>query len=542
MNYTYYSEDIQQLMDEARRYSVERKKGALRKLQQLKNIGNELDDSGLLGFTYYYIANWYFDHYQYDLFHENIKKAIHELLRSNEQELLARSYNLFGIYAERNDMIDVAYNYYMSALQFLEENSNSPVRGIVYGNVANIYYAMGEYNQSRLYNKRSKQFIDKNKKDLLYPRNNLIAYTTEGLDYLGTHNITAAEKAYKKAERVYQKTDKEILQDALLPYKFFETRLTLAQKNYVLVKEQLSQIIEILKEEDAFEYIPDIGSFCKAMMETRYKKEVGKIIEVIEDNVRATGVIHALRILSEIKVEYDELTHDGKALEKDLLEYHSLRLSQREEERKIYKYSIELVKLIDDLREEDIRVRLENENLQIQVLTDPLTKIPNRHALDVEVIQRFESAYKNQQNLGIEIMDVNDFKAFNDRYGHQVGDQCLEMIAKILHNLSKEENFYCARYGGDEFAIIYEGLNNKEIEAITKKIAEMIHDATMEVKGKRIREHITVSQGVCNSEPRLKSKTWDYLSEADVALYEAKEEYKKSGLDLYVPIHELPKF
>ena len=543
MNISSYSKDIQQLINEGELLSVERKSGAIRKLSLLKKKGVELNDNVLQGFAHYHTATWYYENGEYTKFFKNLKEAIYHLLRSDERELLARCYNIFGIYAQYNDMFDVAYSSYMNAKQFIG-NEDSPVRGIIIGNLSNLYYEMGDYKQAAVYMKQSRNLIKKGKDDVLYHRNMLISYTGEGLNCIAKGDIQAAEKAAKRADKMYKEANQNILQYAAVSYRFLKARLALAKDNIKDAEKEIDEIVHIIKNDDSFEYnfeyINDINSFCKNIMHKKYKKIIGKIIDSVEKGIGEYEVVHARRLICETKSDYYRLINDEKGLIDSLEEQHRIWLRQRKEKKRIYRFSLELIKLIDELREEELNVRSENESLQVQVVTDALTNIPNRHALDLELANRFEDAYKYKKSLGVEILDVNDFKDFNDDYGHQVGDKCLETIGSVLLDLSKKYNFYCARYGGDEFVVIYDDLNDAQIIKITKEIDEEISNKEIEGAKKKIKQAMSVSQGVCNSAPKLKSKIWDYLSEADKALYEAKDYYKKNK-DNKTIIRKLPE-
>lgn len=540
MDLSRYNKTTQQLIREGERFVVERKPGALRKLESIKNVGLDSDDEYLLNIVYYYTAIWYYDCGNFSLFYKNLKEAIYHSLRTNDNEMLAKSYNLFGIYAQFNDLFEVAYSYYMNAKQFIGDD-DSATKGIVIGNLSNLYYEMGDYKQAIKYIKMSRKLLNKGANNLLYQRNMLISYTSEGLSAIALKDYKTAREVLEKAQKLYLESNQSILQYAAPVYKFFEARLALVEKKYDDAEYLIDEIIEDLKYENAFEYITDISIFCTDLLKTKFNRKVGKIIESIEKGVNDSGVTHAQRLLVETKVDYYNVIHDEKALLDSLLEQHQILIRQKEEQQKIYKYSLELVRLIDELREEEINVRSENEILQIQALTDPLTNIPNRHALDLEFAIQLEKAHSNRESIGIEIMDVDDFKDFNDIYGHSVGDICLEKIGKVLSDFSKKYNIFCARYGGDEFVIIYQGMEDSEIKKIATELREAIAKIEIKADGAKVNLPVNVSQGICNDVPRLKSKYWEYLTEADAALYGAKEGSKKKMGDVIL-IRKLSRF
>ena len=92
--------------------------------------------------------------------------------------------------------------------------------------------------------------------------------------------------------------------------------------------------------------------------------------------------------------------------------------------------------------------------------TDPLTGIENRRAIDDRLRDLWEAWQQKGQTFAAILIDVDFFKRFNDRYGHQQGDQCLRMVAEVLQNAAPP-HVTIGRYGGEEF-IVLASLNSSE--------------------------------------------------------------------------------
>jgi diguanylate cyclase (GGDEF)-like protein len=167
-------------------------------------------------------------------------------------------------------------------------------------------------------------------------------------------------------------------------------------------------------------------------------------------------------------------------------------------------------------------------------LTDPLTKIGNRRKLDTD----FESLAieGDEESIGILMLDLDNFKALNDIYGHSLGDHALKMFTEEVSNMLREDDFMY-RYGGEEFIVIVKG------EAlIVKSIAERIRAHIDKVNWQWLGlPKITVSIGCSQgSKGTMLSKL---LSEADEALYIAKGRGRNqtAGLTEYMEILEIPE-
>ena len=76
--------------------------------------------------------------------------------------------------------------------------------------------------------------------------------------------------------------------------------------------------------------------------------------------------------------------------------------------------------------------------------------------------------------MGVELMDIDFFKEYNDHYGHLAGDQCLKAIAGVLRKQQVPGKIFCARYGGDEFMILYTGMTVEKIRRVAEDILRKV--------------------------------------------------------------------
>ena len=173
------------------------------------------------------------------------------------------------------------------------------------------------------------------------------------------------------------------------------------------------------------------------------------------------------------------------------------------------------------MRSELVKSGEEINNLSQQVNIDELTGVDNRRALNQKMVQWFEKAGNDQCSLGIEIMDIDSFKHINDTYGHRAGDVCLKTLGNVLQDVEKEnDNIFCARYGSDEFAILYLNQRDEEIMKTARRIKEKVRQAC--TKEECILMH--VSQGIFQAVSDAHDKEWTFVALADEAMYEAKKE------------------
>ena len=180
---------------------------------------------------------------------------------------------------------------------------------------------------------------------------------------------------------------------------------------------------------------------------------------------------------------------------------------------------------MDKIRKAQKIMQEENRILTIKSETDPLTGLANRNKLNDYSDEAFERAYRNQTSLAVEILDIDFFKEYNDAYGHLAGDECLISISEVLKEMITDQIF-CARYGGDEFVIIYENMTDEEIMDVAERLQQEIIDLQIENHNTGYYPYITISQGIRNSVPQMGNKVWDYLYVADNCLFRMKKKRK----------------
>lgn len=168
---------------------------------------------------------------------------------------------------------------------------------------------------------------------------------------------------------------------------------------------------------------------------------------------------------------------------------------------------------------------LEEANRQLETIsiTDSLTGIANRRRFDEMLLHEWRRAMRSQQPLALAMLDLDWFKDYNDRYGHQAGDRCLRVIAKVLQTQARRSSDLAARYGGDEFVIIAPETN---VESMLR-LAQAIHEAPELLALPSAQSpfgRVTVSIGVAVQVPTRTSRPEMMLRLADEALYRAKEQ------------------
>ena len=153
---------------------------------------------------------------------------------------------------------------------------------------------------------------------------------------------------------------------------------------------------------------------------------------------------------------------------------------------------------------------------------DGLTGAYNRRFFDHKLKHELKSTSKFNQPISIILFDVDNFKLFNDRYGHVIGDQCLKRISYALKTLPEMQDKIFARYGGEEFIVFLTTTDNQTASDIAEVMREEVIKLAIPHADSLHDELTTISIGVTtsNSEPGITAET--LIHQADIALYQAK--------------------
>lgn len=170
-----------------------------------------------------------------------------------------------------------------------------------------------------------------------------------------------------------------------------------------------------------------------------------------------------------------------------------------------------------------VRLIENNMHLEKMVSIDRLTQLHNRNHYDSQLPLEMERAIRNRKNLAFLIMDIDDFKRVNDRYGHDVGDAMLKLIAtSTREHLRKIDLLF--RYGGEEFILLLPGAGREAAARTAERIREVISKAKHRMEdGREI--GVTISIGGCIF-PNDGQKELDLFRKADSALYMSKRDGK----------------
>ena len=186
-----------------------------------------------------------------------------------------------------------------------------------------------------------------------------------------------------------------------------------------------------------------------------------------------------------------------------------------------------LVRAIVSARER-FRVRRERRTLEAELMRlashDGLTGIPNRRFFESHLEKSWRRAMRQQRPISLILMDIDDFKGFNDSYGHLSGDDCLRDVARTVMHCVRRPDDLVARFGGEEFVAVLPDTDAEGAMIIAERMRSRVEDLRIPHVRNRAGDCVTISVGLSTCRPGFREydRRYSCLLKADQALYLAK--------------------
>lgn len=202
-----------------------------------------------------------------------------------------------------------------------------------------------------------------------------------------------------------------------------------------------------------------------------------------------------------------------------------------------YKYDLEqrnlalqaTTKVMENILRE---LNVTNEKLRVLSMLDELTGVPNRRSLDDYLAREWGYAMRRREPLTLLMIDVDFFKLYNDTYGHQTGDDCLQKVAGILNDTTTRSGDLIARYGGEEFVVALRNTDSLGGQEVAECLRQRVEDLRIPHHGSEISPYVTISLGIATMVPEPQYSHKALLEAADQALYQAKDNGRNQWVSL----------
>lgn len=165
-----------------------------------------------------------------------------------------------------------------------------------------------------------------------------------------------------------------------------------------------------------------------------------------------------------------------------------------------------------------------NQQLQILARIDGLTKIANRYYFDERFEREWRQSYRDRSSLALILCDVDFFKNYNDYFGHQAGDLCLQNVAQAISEVVQRPLDLVARYGGEEFVVLLPQTPIANALQLAEKIRQKVYDLNLPHPLSSSSDRVSLSLGVVGMIANSEYTKEQFLATADRALYQAKQQ------------------
>jgi diguanylate cyclase (GGDEF)-like protein len=184
--------------------------------------------------------------------------------------------------------------------------------------------------------------------------------------------------------------------------------------------------------------------------------------------------------------------------------------------------ALKLKQEMDDRKEATRQLEAANHQLQLLSLLDGLTGIANRRNFDETLDKEWRRGLRDGHPLSLILIDIDCFKAYNDNYGHQAGDECLKLVAQTIAGMVKRPGDLAARYGGEEFVVVLPETDMKNAALLAEELREKVESGNLPHAFSKVAGVVTLSLGVASALPSRECTPASLIEAADQALYQAK--------------------
>ena len=520
MDFSGLPQTVQNFIDEIMR---QRESGKCLDNETCQKVLEYAADTGsqkLAGLGLYYLAEYYWQNGQYESTIQSLTECIGYLKNSEMYELLARTYNMMGAASDRKNNRMVALSSYYNSLKYAEKYHFYYVQGMAESNIAYTLVRM-RLRQEAIRHYRTAIDCYNRSEDSHYLNYNKINCMIEaGCCHLYQRENEQALEMMEDIEEILRR-DPDCYYSHIT-VEMYRIPCEAVKGHDEEAAKLAADVLKRLEDHDTFDDILDnlviLAGIFTILPDGNYLERLIRIIDEkgVEEHYNIYLDLYPFKAQSILNSgnmqEY--ITYTQK--------YFEVYEKFRQENRQALVNVMELQDRLKNVTMDWENMQAANEALENLAMHDELTGLANRTYLNEYFTGCFEHAYAEEKILGVELMDIDFFKEYNDHYGHLMGDRCLKAIAGVLRKIQIPGKVFCARYGGDEFMILYTGMTAEQIRRKSEDILREVRKLKMPHEWSNCSKYVSISQGVFARVPVGNNREWDFTSRADDLLYKAK--------------------
>lgn len=497
----------------------------LRYCNDIIEYGKDISDDSLIAYGYYYCGVAYYIRNDGNHFYDAVTNALSYLSKVEEWVLMARCYNFLGISSASRGNAAIALDYYMDAINYCKRAGEEKFACTVQINIGALDIYCGRYNDALESLEIAYDYFSQHPEIPNFENYMICVYQNMAKAYLLQGQLVEAKCCF---ERIFSE-HKEYCDDVVMAtvlcteamYYHIAGEEAKCEKDIALVHGYTTPDMPVL------DFFDDYYDYCKVLLERNKVEELWHIINTVEPMVKSLGIVDLHRRLIGLKLKLYRRNHQQEEYLKEAGLYFELSEKVEIENMTMMNNVLNLRRNLEKANREKQEIEAKNEILREKSETDALTGLSNRFRLNDYSEEAFQRALDKQTSLAVEILDMDSFKGYNDHYGHQRGDECIQKVASAIKSM-QEFGAFTARYGGDEFILIYEGITKDQAVEYAAELRKRVMDLGIEHLHSKVANVMTISQGMCWDVPVQGNRMWDYLHAADDMLYRIKQKKRNN--------------
>ena len=488
--------------------------------QKILEYAADTGSQKLTGLGLYYLAECYWQKGEYENTMQCLTEGVGCLENARMYELLAKAHNMMGAVSDRKNNRMLALSSYYNSLKYAEKYHFYYIQGMAESNIAYTLVRMRLRQEAIQHYRIAIACYDKSEKTYQLNYNRINCMIECGCCHMYLGEMEEALQLWNEIEKILREAPESYYSKITLGMYRIPCELLKGHEEEAL--KLASDLLEQLSDRDVFEEIMDelviLAGILAILPDGKYLEELIRIIDEkhIEEHYNIFLDLYPFKseLLQKKGLTWEYIDYTRQ--------YFDIYEKYQQENREALINVIELQNRLKNVTLDWTNMKASNRELESLAMHDELTGLANRTFLHEYLTSSFEHAYEEHELMGVELMDIDFFKEYNDHYGHLAGDQCLKAIAGVLRKQQVPGKIFCARYGGDEFMILYTGMTVEKIRRVAEDILREVRKLKLPHECSNCSNYVSVSQGVFVRIPVGNSKEWDFTSRADDLLYKTK--------------------
>ena len=488
--------------------------------QKILEYAADTGSQKLTGLGLYYLAEYYWQKGEYENTMQCLTESVGCLENARMYELLAKAHNMMGAVSDRKNNRMVALSSYYNCLQYAEKYHFYYIQGMAESNIAYTLVRMRLRQEAIQHYRIAITCYDKSEKTYQLNYNRINCMIECGCCHMYLGEMEEALQLWHQIEQILREAPESYYSKITLEMYRIPCELLKGHEEEAL--KLAEDLLEQLSDRDVFEEIMDelviLAGIMAILPDGKYLEKLIRII----DEKHIEEYYNIFLDMYPFKSEFLQKRGLTREYIDYTRQYFDLYEKYQQENREALINVIELQNRLKNVTLDWANMKASNRELESLAMHDELTGLANRTFLHEYFTGSFEHAYEEHELMGVELMDIDFFKEYNDHYGHLAGDQCLKAIARVLRKQQVPGKIFCARYGGDEFLILYTGMTAEKIRRVSEDILREVRKLKIPHECSDCSNYVSVSQGVFARIPAGNNREWDFTSRADDLLYKAK--------------------